>query len=276
MKNFDDYINSYLSRYIFEQNEPETTDKYKLGIFIGKFKPPHRGHFNTLAGILGEGENVFSTRYPQDIPDCICNEAVVVVSNKPVISGENGKELPAKSISDLKKQGMSTEDIARQLGAGMIFTDELAKNIWDLFITTSSIAGKAEVRIDHPVSGAISLLENIKNTGSYKGIPIDRLNIRLFVGEEEGDDNEIDVKETENQMKRYSYILKNQREILGTDDEEPVKVCVMGRSTSATVVREKILRVSIEGSDIQTLQENIPEHVDVSAFWDLASQAVIR
>jgi hypothetical protein len=251
MNDFDSYINDYLKSYLFENiTSGDHGEKYKLGIFIGKFKPPHVGHYNTLMGVLGDGSNVFSVRYPQVIPDCVCDQALVIISDK-------------SKIEDPNKDGV-----------GMEFTGELSKDVWTLYLENTPAADKVDLRVAHPVLGAIETIEQIRSAGNYNGIPVNDLNIRLFVGEEEGDDGEIDIANTEKEMKRYSYIINNQDALLGKDDS--VDVCVMARSTSATVVREQILRIAIDGEDIETLQENIPSHVDVMDFWNIARRSVVR
>ena len=103
--NFDSLANKYLNQFIFEDTD---NSSYTLGIFIGKFKPPHGGHYNTLMGVLGEGENVFSTRYPQVIPDCACDEAVVIISEKP-------------KVEDINRDGIIME-----------VTPEISKSLWEL------------------------------------------------------------------------------------------------------------------------------------------------
>ena len=251
MNSFDSHINDYLKGYLFEnigQNEPDS--KYKLGIFIGKFKPPHVGHYNTLMGVLGDGSNVFSTRYPQVIPDCVCDEALVIISSKSKVEDQNND------------------------GIGMEFTGSLSKNVWELYVENTPAADKVDFKVGHPVLGAIEVIEQIRSDGNYNGIHVNDLNIRLFVGEEEGDDGEIDIANTEKEMKRYSYIINNQDKLLGK--EGSVDVCVMARSTSATVVREQILRIAVDGEDIETLQENIPSHVDVMDFWNITKRSIVR
>jgi hypothetical protein len=250
MNNFDLHINDYLNDLLFEDVQK---DKYKLGIFIGKFKPPHSGHYNTLAGILGEGDNVFSTRYPQVIPDCTCDEAIVIISDK-------------SKVEDLNDDGMRIE-----------VTADISKSLWELYTQGTSIGDQTEFQTGAPVPAAIGVIEGIRESGNYKGIAIDDLHIRLFVGEEEDDDGEISISNTEKEMKRYSYIVNNQEKLLGSDsDEDRVKVCVMARSASATAVREKIARISIDGQDLETLRDNIPAHVDLNMFWDIASKSLIQ
>ncbi len=245
-KSFDTYTNKYLKKYLFE----EVTKPYRLGIFIGKFKPPHLGHFNTLMGVLGEGGNIFSSRYPQDIPECECDGAIVIISNK------------AKR-EDFNEDGISLE-----------ITPDISEEMWRLFVVDRPYRDRVTFTIANPVLGAINILEQISQEGNYNGIPIDNLSVRLFVGEEEDEQGEIDMAATEKEMKRYDYILKNQSK-MGFDGEDKVKVCVMARGGSATAVREKIARIAIEKMDLETLQENIPEHVDLSAFWHIASKSIL-
>ena len=245
MNNFDDHINRYLHQHIFE----EVDNKYKLGIFIGKFKPPHAGHYNTLMGVLGDGSDVFSTRYPQDIPDCACDEAIVIISDK-------------AKVEDLNRDGRMIE-----------VTADVSKQLWELYVENTSGADKVEFKIGSPVLGAIEVVEQIRENGGYKGIPVEDIHIRLFVGEEEDDEGEISVAGTEKEMKRYNYIIKNQDKLLGGEDK--IKVCVMARSTSATEVREKIARIALDNEDLETIKNNIPSHVDLGRFWDIAKQVVI-
>ena len=278
MNNFDNYINDYLNQFIFEQTDEveANSEKYKLGIFIGKFKPPHIGHYNTLLGILGAQENIFSTRYPQNIPDCICDEAIVIVSEKPVLTDDRGKEVKAGDVTKLRKNGLDDDQIINELDIKMVFTADQALDLWQSYINGSPISGKATVQSGNPVNGAIKILEDIKSAGSYNDIPLSDLNIRLFVGEEEGEDNEIDVEETNKQMQRYSFILKNQKDLMGIDDgDDPVKVCVMARQTSATAVRNQILRIAVEEQDLQTLRENIPSHINLNDFWNTVRQSLV-
>ena len=253
MSDFDSYIDGYLRNYLFEDVGEDYPDKkYKLGIFIGKFKPPHIGHYNTLLGILGHRDNVFSTRYPQIIPDCSCDEAIVIISD-------------TSKIEDLNGDGLIME-----------VTADISKSLWELYIKDAAEAQNVDITIGNPVLSAISIIEHIRESGSYNGIPAEDLHIRLFVGEEEDDDGEISISNTEKEMKRYSYIIKNQEKLLGIEsDEEKIKVCVMARSTSATAVREKIARIAIDGHDLETLRDNIPSHVDLDNFWNIASKALL-
>jgi hypothetical protein len=247
MSSFDNYIDSYLGKFLFE--DVEIDDAYNLGIFIGKFKPPHKGHFNTLEGLLGEGENVFSTEYPQDIVQCKCDGAIVIISNK-------------SKVEDFNNDGITLE-----------VTPEISEKIWRLFVMDKPYRDRVAFAIDNPVRGAIDILEKISQDGGYDGIPIEKLNIRLFVGEEEGEPGEIDMSATEKEMKRYDYILRNQSN-LGFEGDDKVKVCVMARGDSATAVREKIARIAIDKMDLETLSVNIPEHVDISVFWHVVKQSI--
>lgn len=165
---FDEAAKSYEEIY----NKPK-----RIGLFPGKFKPPHIGHFNTVKAILGKYEGDFDVIDKNLVSQNICDEVILFISEA-------------------------------SLRESIEITPEISMEIWKLFLNSTGFQDKVSIKITHPVKGVTGFLDGVGSNGRYNGTPVDDLEFILFAGKEDIEDkrfewlfrNQNDLLNTDEQL----------------------------------------------------------------------------
>lgn len=248
MRKLDTIIERY--QYLFEN-----AGKFNLGIFVGGFKPPHKGHFYTALGALGLKAGFIKDQ------DCICDHVFVIISGK--------------SRTD------SNDDISIEVDSDM------SQDIWQLYVNRYDIYDRitpSVAKVPAPVIEVENRLKHIISDGGVtigpRKIDIEDLNIHLIIGEK---DQETDGMPS----KRYQYFIHNDKHtgnfyknVEGSEKfKGNIKECVATSDYSASDVRSEILNIAIKTGDAETLIDNddilrshLPDNVEVQEVWDILSR----
>ena len=167
--NFEKAFESYQEKY----NRPK-----RIGIFPGKFKPPHIGHFNAVKSILGKYDGEYNIIDKNLLAQNICEEIVLIISNA-------------------------------TLEESLSITPDISMNIWKLFLDNTGFADKISMKITHPIKGVTAFLDGIGSNGGYNGVPVEGLEFILFAGKED-----ISDKRFEWLFKNQNDLLNIDKDIL--------------------------------------------------------------
>jgi hypothetical protein len=230
----------------------ENTGDFNLGIFVGGFKPPHKGHFYTALGALGLKDDFIKDQ------DCICDHLMVIITGK--------------SRFDKK------DDISIEVDG------EMSKDIWQLYVNRYNVFDRISptiARVPAPVIEVENKLKEIIHddgiTLNNQFIKIENLNIHLIIGEK-------DEESGDTPSKRYQYFIHNDNHqgnfYKNIDNSNKlkgkIKECISTSDYSASDVRSEILNIAMKAGDAETmisnedvLNDHLPDDVNVEEVWDI-------
>ena len=250
MKKFDILCQRY-GNYLLTEDQGD----FNLGIFVGGFKPPHKGHFYTTLGILGLRSGFIKDQ------DCVCDHVMVIITGK----------------SRFDKQ----DDISIEVDS------EMSKDIWQLYTNRYNLYDRITpeiARVPLPVIEVENKLKEIIHDGGIRldnnFISIDNLKIHLVIGEkDQGKDGK--------PSGRYQYFISNKDHVGNFYKNVPgsealkgnIRECIATSDYSASDVRSEILNIAIRSGDAETVVDNadvlnqhLPDDIHTDEVWEILSR----
>jgi hypothetical protein len=240
---------------IIERCILENSGSFNLGIFVGGFKPPHKGHFYTALGALGLKDGFIKDQ------NCVCDHVLVIITGK--------------SRFDQR------DDISIEVDS------EMSKDIWQLYTNRYDIYDRITSSIARVPAPVIEVENKLKEIIHDDGITLDNqfinihdLNIHLIIGEKDQEPDGLPSK-------RYQYFIHNDKHtgnfynnIKGSDKlKGRIIECVATSDYSASDVRSEILNIAIKAGDAETvidnediLKDHLPDDVNVEEIWSILSR----